>query len=91
MRYVDCCKSTRKNKKCTRKDGKHFSLQRRFTKKKCIKGPVKGFTMRSSCAPYKFCSQKGGNLPLEFQGKAELLQLIINQIEGLGEILSKKI
>ena len=38
MRYIDCCKSTRKNKKCTRKDGKHFSLQRRFTKKKCIKG-----------------------------------------------------
>ena len=60
MRYINCCKSTRKNKKCTRKDGKHFSLQRRFTKKKCIKGPVKGFTMRSSCAPYKFCKQKGG-------------------------------
>ena len=60
MRYVDCCKSTRKNKKCTRKDGKHFSLQRRFSKKKCIKGPVKGFTMRASCAPYKFCKKKGG-------------------------------
>ena len=60
MRYTNCCKSTRKNKKCTRKDGKHFSLQRRFTKKKCIKGPVKGFTMRASCAPYKFCKQKGG-------------------------------
>jgi len=60
MRYVDCCKSTRKNKKCSRKDGKHFSLQRRFTKKKCIKGPVKGFTMKASCAPYKFCKQKGG-------------------------------
>ena len=60
MRYIDCCKSTRKNKKCTRKDGKHFSLQRRFTKRKCIKGPVKGFTMRASCAPYKFCKQKGG-------------------------------
>ena len=60
MRYINCCKSTKKNKKCTRKDGKHFSLQRRFTKKKCIKGPVKGFTMRASCAPYKFCKQKGG-------------------------------
>ena len=32
-----------------------------FPKKKCIKGPVKGFTMKSSCAPYKFCKkQKGG-------------------------------
>ena len=37
MRYIDCCKSTKKNKKCTRKDGKHFSLQRRFTKKKMYK------------------------------------------------------
>ena len=61
MRYTNCCKSTRKNKKCSRKDGKHFSLQRKFSKKKCIKGPVKGFTMKSSCAPYKFCkTQKGG-------------------------------
>ena len=33
MRYINCCKSTRKNKKYMRKDGKHFSLQRRFTKK----------------------------------------------------------
>ena len=71
MRYINCCKSTRKNKKCTRKDGKHFSLQRRFTKKKCIKGLVKGFTMRSSCAPYKFCKnktrkkQRGGSDPEE--------------------------
>lgn len=69
MRYIECCKSTRKNKKCTRKDGKHFSLQRKFTKKRCIKGPVKGFTMRSSCAPYKFCknktrkNQRGGGDP----------------------------
>ena len=66
MRYTKCCKSTRKNKKCTRKDGKHFSLQRRFTKKKCIKGPVKGFTMRASCAPYKFCKQKGGGFIKKF-------------------------
>ncbi len=58
MRYTNCCKSTRKNKKCTRKDGKHFSLQRRFSKKKCIRGPVNGFTMKSSCAPYKFCKHK---------------------------------
>ena len=86
MRYIDCCKSTRKNKKCTRKDGKHFSLQRRFTKKKCIKGPVKGFTMRSSCAPYKFCKNKtrkkqsGGSDPEEktqlpnLQQSADLLR-----------------
>ena len=58
MRYVDCCKSTKKNKKCARKDGKHFSLQRRFSKKKCIKESIKGFTMKASCAPYKFCKKK---------------------------------
>ena len=71
MRYTNCCKSTRKNKKCTRKDGKHFSLQRRFTKKKCIKGPVKGFTMRASCAPYKFCKQKGGTRKQHNKGKKD--------------------
>ena len=86
MRYINCCKSTRKNKKCTRKDGKHFSLQRKFTKKRCIKGPVKGFTMRSSCAPYKFCKnktrkkQRGGSDPEEktqlpnLQQSADLLR-----------------
>ena len=55
---MNCCKATKKNKKCKRKDGKFFSLPRRFSKKKCIKGPIKGFTMRSSCAPYKFCKTK---------------------------------
>ena len=32
----------------------------------------------------------GGNSPLEFQGKAELLQLIINEIQGLGGIFQTK-
>lgn len=50
-----CCKSNNKTKKCVRKDGKIFSLPRRFTKKRCMKGCVKGFTMKSSCAPYKYC------------------------------------
>ena len=57
---IDCCKSkTQKN--CKRQDGKVFSLPRKFTIKRCIKGPVNGFTMRSSCAPYKYCKTiKGG-------------------------------
>lgn len=56
---MDCCKHTNKSKKCKRKgDNKFFSLPRRFTKKQCQKG-IKGFTMRSSCAPYKGC-QRGG-------------------------------
>ena len=48
-----CCRATRKRKSCIRKDGKHFRLPRKFSKKQC-KRP-KGFSMRSSCAPYKFC------------------------------------
>lgn len=60
----DCCKHKKKDKKCRRKsDKKTFKLPRRFSKNKC-KNP-KGFTMRSSCAPYKDCSKtkkrmKGG-------------------------------
>ena len=49
----DCCISTKRAKKCKRKDGKLFSLPRKFTKKRCAH--IKGFTMRSSCAPYKYC------------------------------------
>ena len=59
----ECCNIIKKTKKCFRKsDKKIFSLPRKFTKKKCIEGSVKGFTMRSSCAPFKNCmNQKGGN------------------------------
>ena len=50
----DCCNASRKAKKCKRKsDNKVFVLPRRFTRKKC-KNP-KGFSMKSSCAPYKNC------------------------------------
>jgi len=63
----DCCKSTNKDKQCVRKsDEKTFKLPRRFSKKRCKQG-IKGFTMRSSCAPYKDCltmrkkKKKGGN------------------------------
>ena len=52
----DCCKTTKKNKKCFRKsDKKIFSLPRRFSRKKCNSSKIKGFTMRSSCAPFKDC------------------------------------
>lgn len=55
-----CAKSSKKTKQCIRKDGKVFQLPRRFTRGRCIKGPVRGFTMRSSCAPYKFCKPRTG-------------------------------
>ena len=54
-----CCKHKDKDKTCKRKDGKVFKLPRRFTRKKC-KNP-RGFTMRSSCAPYKFCKKNRKN------------------------------
>lgn len=53
---LSCCKASNKSKKCIRKrDGKEFTLPRRFSKKRCIQGPIKGFTMRSSCAPFESC------------------------------------
>lgn len=59
---TNCCKVSNKAKSCTRiTDKKKFSLPRRFSKKKCLSGPPKGFTMKASCAPYLRCkSQKGG-------------------------------
>lgn len=66
-----CCSSTPRDKKCRRKsDKKIFGLPRRFTRKRCLSGKVRGFTMRSSCAPYKGCKatkrrrkHKGGVAP----------------------------
>ena len=45
-------KEEKKKIKCIRKDGKIFDFPRRFSKKKC-KGKIRGFSMRSSCAPFK--------------------------------------
>ena len=53
---ANCCNITIKNKICKRKDGKIFSLPRKFTRKQCKK--QKGFSMRSSCAPYEQCGGK---------------------------------
>jgi len=56
---INCCNHNKTHKKCIRKsDNKIFSLPRRFTKRRCLQG-VRGFSMRSSCAPYKKCSLKG--------------------------------
>lgn len=58
---MNCCNVGKKSKKCLRKsDGKEFKLPRRFSKKRCIYGKINGFTMRSSCAPYKDCKVKSG-------------------------------
>lgn len=56
----NCCKAGNKTKKCRRSiDGKIFKLPRRFSRKRCLRG-IRGFTMRSSCAPYKGCNKRGG-------------------------------
>lgn len=53
----NCCSATTKDKKCVRKsDKKEFDIEkRRYSKKTCLTKPVRGFTMKSSCAPYKDC------------------------------------
>ena len=55
-----CCQSNEKDKKCIRKsDQKEFDIEkRRFSKKTCLTKPIKGFSMKSSCAPYKDCIKK---------------------------------
>ena len=60
----NCCNVARKTKKCMRRsDKKEFSFPRRFSKKQCLTQKIRGFTMRSSCAPYKDCEkQRGGKI-----------------------------
>jgi hypothetical protein len=56
-----CCKInnkvSKKTIKCKRKDGKIYSLPRRYSKNKCTTRKIKGFSVRSSCAPYKYCKK----------------------------------
>ncbi len=78
----DCCKSSKRNKKCIRKDGKTFSLPRRFSKKKCLTNQ-RGFTMRASCAPYKFCKKSKKN-KMKGKGREDEVPYL------LKEVFSKK-
>ena len=56
---MDCCQSKSKSKKCVRKkDGQEFKLPRKFSKEACLNKPIKGFSMRSSCAPYLYCKKR---------------------------------
>jgi len=56
---MSCCSKSKGT--CIRKDDKKFTLPRKFSKHKCLTKKISGFTMRASCAPYKFC-KKGGKL-----------------------------
>ena len=71
---VDCCNHKPNDKTCIRSsDKKSFKLPRKFSKKKC-KNP-KGFTMRSSCAPYRDCHKKqsGGKNSSKHSSKKRFL------------------
>lgn len=58
---MNCCVHEKNAKMCVRKtDKKRFDLPRRFTRKQCL-GKIKGFSMRSSCAPYKGCNKRKSN------------------------------
>jgi len=70
---MNCCRHSTKAKSCRRSDGKTFSLPRRFTRKRCKQG-VRGFSMRSSCAPYKGC---GGNR------NSEAVAVLAGPVEGV--------
>lgn len=72
----NCCKINKKSKKCIRKDGKIFSLPRKFTRKQCKR--KKGFSKKSSCSLFKYCKTiKGG-------GPKEELSFILKQKLGEG-------
>jgi len=53
-----CCTHSKRNKKCVRKDGKIFTLPRKFDREICLTKDIKGFSLKSSCAPYKYCTKK---------------------------------
>ena len=73
----NCCNINKKSKRCIRKDGKIFSLPRKFTRKQCRR--KKGFSKKSSCAPFKYCKTiKGG-------GPKEEYSFILKQKIGEGE------
>ena len=73
----NCFNINKKSKRCIRKDGKIFSLPRKFTRKQCRR--IKGFSKKSSCAPFKYCKTiKGG-------GPKEEYSFILKQKLGEGE------
>ena len=68
---ISCCNHNKGQKKCMREsDKKIFFLPRRFTRKRCQQG-VKGFTMRSSCAPYKDCLKQSGGVKKIYKTKKQ--------------------
>lgn len=84
---MDCCeiKNHKAKQKCVRSDGKEFEFPRRISPEKCKKGPVRGFTMRSSCAPYKFCKKT------KIQGKKTKMKGKKTKLQGKKTKKSKEL
>ena len=58
-RIRSCCTHEKKDKQCIRtKDKKVFDLPRKVDREICLSRDIKGFSMKSSCAPYRDCSRK---------------------------------
>ena len=53
----NCCNINNFTKKCIRNDKKIFNLPRKFSHKYCTIKKIKGFTMKASCAPFKYCKK----------------------------------
>jgi len=54
-----CCTHKKNDVICKRKsDNKKFNLPRKIDREICLTRDIKGYTMKSSCAPYKDCSKK---------------------------------
>ena len=82
-RYINCCKINNNTKKCIRNDNKIFTLPRKFSYKKCINNPIRGFTMKASCAPYKYCKKKKILAELERKQKKNnfyIIQIILKNL-----------
>lgn len=82
---MSCCEHSNKHKTCKRiTDGKIFDLPRKFTKKECTSEKIKGFTMRSSCAPYKGC-KTGGR---KYQPNSSAVAILGENTNGIsGKVL----
>ena len=86
---INCCTHNKTQKKCIRKsDQKAFSLPRRFTRKRCQQG-IKGFTMRSSCAPYKDCLKQSGGVKKNHKTKKQRREKMKNK-KSQSQSQSKK-
>lgn len=59
----NCCSVNNRTKTCKRKDGKIFKLPRRFNKTTCLTKKIRGFSMKSSCAPFKYCRKSAKSKP----------------------------